>query len=380
MTRPLVYIVEVPTPYRNAELDRAATQLGTDAVRVIFVRPSADGCFTYDLPQVCEHRVVGGVGQPQAISVAEIPAQLDAWDPHAVILGGYQQTPVRTALAWCQQNRRAFCFRSDTNLYADRLKGWPRHVVRRIRLGRRVKHAHRILITGRYNREFWRRYGMIADQEGWWPQWIEYDHFEKAVALRTTRRDELRAAFQLPGSVTLPHVGRLVERKRVDLLCEALGRCDQRVGLAIAGSGPVEAALQERYQAALGPRLRFLGAVPPQKLPELYAAADILAVASGPSEPWGMVLNEATAAGLPIVCHEHVGAAGDLLVNEGNGVALHDDAVASWVAAIDRLAGNEALRRRMGEQSSQNAAQWRQRSDPAECLGRLLAEPATYRE
>lgn len=379
MTRPLVYIVEVPTPYRNAELDRAAEQLGRDAVRAIFVRPSADGCFAYDLPKVCEHRVVGAPPQPQALSLAEAPALLQAWNPHALILGGYHQPLVRAALRWCRREKRAYCFRSDTNVYADRLKGWPRQIVRRIRLGRSVKHAHKILITGRYNREFWRNYGMQDEQDGWWPQWIDYDHFERAVALRVEKRLKLRQSLGLPGEMTLLHVGRLVPRKRVDLLCEALLACDRRVGLAIAGTGPEEASLRRRYETALGARLKFLGAVSPEKLPELYAAADVLAVASGESEPWGMVLNEATAAGLPIVCHERVGAAGDLLVNDGNGIALRDNATAAWVAAIDRLAGNETLRRRMGEQSSQLAARWRQRSEPAACLTQLLSEPATYR-
>lgn len=380
MTGPLVYIVEVPTPYRNAELDRAAQQLGPAALHAVFVRPTADGCFDYHLPQVCSHRVIGPPAQTQGLSLADLPAQLDAWNPHAVILGGYHQAPVRAALAWCRRQRRPFCFRSDTNVHADQLKGWPRRLLRHVRLGRWVKHAHRILLTGRYNRDFWTRYGMVEEQAGWWPQWIDYAHFEQAAMWRTTRREELRRQYDLPGEVTLLHVGRLVERKRVDLLCETLLRCGPQVGLAVAGSGPCEAELRQRYQAALGPRLRFLGAVAPEKLPEMYAAADVLAVASGATEPWGMVLNEATAAGLPIVCHERVGAAGDLLIDDGNGIALCDDGLSAWVAAVERLAGNAALRRRMGEQSSAVAARWKELSDPGECLAKLRDEPAEYRE
>ncbi len=379
MTRPLVYIVEVPTPYRNAELDRAAEQLGPERIRAIFLRPSADGCFAYDLPQRCEHRVLASTGQPPAVNAVQAMALLRAWNPHAVVLGGYQHPLIRQVLAWCRRERRPFCFRSDTNVFADRLKGWPRSLVRRVRLGPWIRHAHRILLTGRYNRDFWRRYGMLTDQEGWWPQWIDYDHFGQAAGLRAERQAELRHRFRLPGEVNVLHVGRLVRRKRVELLCQALESCNRRIGLAIAGSGPEEPSLRRRYEERLAGRLKFLGPVAQQQLPELYAAGDVLAVASGESEPWGMVLNEAAAAGLPIVCHERVGAAGDLLVNEGNGMALRDDSAAGWAAAIERLAANASLRHRMGEQSVQIAARWRARSEPAACLGPLLSEPAAYR-
>jgi glycosyltransferase involved in cell wall biosynthesis len=69
--------------------------------------------------------------------------------------------------------------------------------------------------------------------------------------------------------------------------------------LLVIGDGParrdVEAAL-----APLGARVRYAGALPPERMPELLAAADLF-VWPAVNEAWGMAILEAQAAGLPVV-------------------------------------------------------------------------------
>jgi glycosyltransferase involved in cell wall biosynthesis len=112
-------------------------------------------------------------------------------------------------------------------------------------------------------------------------------------------RAAARRELDLEGEVWLS-VGQLVERKGHHLVVEALARAPTAT-LLIAGDGPERAAL-ERLARRLGvaPRVRFLGAVPHERLPRIYGAADVLVLASS-REGWANVLLEAMACGTPVV-------------------------------------------------------------------------------
>ena len=111
---------------------------------------------------------------------------------------------------------------------------------------------------------------------------------------------------QLPGDwqsePLVLFVGRLVYYKGVDVLLEAL-RLTDRARLAIVGVGPLATGLAEQA-ARLGitERVKFLGAVPDDRLRSLYKSARFLVLPSvAPSEAFGMVQLEAMAAGRPVI-------------------------------------------------------------------------------
>lgn len=102
------------------------------------------------------------------------------------------------------------------------------------------------------------------------------------------------------GSPVILSVGHLIDRKGHDLVIRALAQVPEAC-LLIAGIGPEEAALR-RLAGELGltDRVRFLGGVPHQRMQEIYAAADVLVLASD-REGWANVLLEAMACGTPVV-------------------------------------------------------------------------------
>ena len=114
-------------------------------------------------------------------------------------------------------------------------------------------------------------------------------------------------------------VARLVPDKNVGGLIEAFARAGltpQEAELHIAGSGPLEQELRA-LAARLDVPVRFAGYTAPEDLPAAYAAADVFVLPSL-FEPFGVVVREAVAAGLPVVCSPTVGAAGDIAVEERN--------------------------------------------------------------
>jgi glycosyltransferase involved in cell wall biosynthesis len=96
-----------------------------------------------------------------------------------------------------------------------------------------------------------------------------------------------------------------------------------------------------------------LDPVPRQQLRNFYAAADVLVVPSIQTrtfrEPWGLVVNEAMNRGLPVIASDAVGAAAGGLVQDGrNGLVVPAGEPVALAAALRELAGDPALRARMG--------------------------------
>lgn len=98
-------------------------------------------------------------------------------------------------------------------------------------------------------------------------------------------------------------------------------------------------AAHAQYRAAGGTwPLRIVNGVSPDALGEIYAAADCFVLASR-YEPWGVVLVEAAAAGLPIICTDACGARHEVV--RGNGIVVPTGDVAAMAGAMAEVAGGK---------------------------------------
>lgn len=129
---------------------------------------------------------------------------------------------------------------------------------------------------------------------------------------------------------TLLSVGLLIERKGHHLAIEALTRLPD-AELLIVGDGEQERRLKElARRLGVAGRVRFIGALPQEKLVSYYNAADALLLASS-REGWANVLLEALACGTPVVATRIWGTpevvsapAAGVLVDERSAPALVD--------------------------------------------------------
>src|SRR6185312_3755335 len=98
---------------------------------------------------------------------------------------------------------------------------------------------------------------------------------------------------------------RLVPAKRADLALDAFAAiADARPGwdLAVLGDGPLAADLRARVPAGLRERVQWLGfAGDPAAVAAVFRRCDVLLLPSD-YEPWAVVVGEACAAGLAVVC------------------------------------------------------------------------------
>ena len=122
--------------------------------------------------------------------------------------------------------------------------------------------------------------------------------------------------------------------------------------LLIAGTGSLDDAVRQRVASASMPPVRLLGHQDREQLADRYAEADVFVFPSV-SDPWGLVVNEAMAAGLPVIASSAPGAVDDLVEDHHNGLVVPPFEAGRLADAMELLAGDGALRRTMGQRSSE---------------------------
>ncbi len=144
-------------------------------------------------------------------------------------------------------------------------------------------------------------------------------------------------------------VGRLRYYKGLDVLLEAMSLLEN-ARLLVAGTGPMESSWRRRAdELAVSDRVAWLGSVPAEELPLVYAAGDVFVLpAVARSEAFGIVQLEAMAAGLPVVTSDVGTGTSWVTVDNVTGLVVAPGSAAALAGAIASLLENPARARDMG--------------------------------
>ncbi len=150
------------------------------------------------------------------------------------------------------------------------------------------------------------------------------------------------------GAFLVVAIGRLAPIKRIDRLIRAFGPVAAAIPdarLAIVGDGAERPGLEALVAGlALAGRVRFAGWQ--ADTPAWYAAADVVALTSD-REGTPLALIEAAAAGRPVVAGD-VGGVADIVLDDLTGFVVGHSDDAAYTDRLVRLAGDPALRERLG--------------------------------
>ncbi|MGH2933913.1 MAG: glycosyltransferase family 4 protein [Gaiellaceae bacterium] len=152
-------------------------------------------------------------------------------------------------------------------------------------------------------------------------------------------REELRARFGMDGP-TLAFAGRLGPQKSLDVALAAIDAVDG-VTFVVAGDG----GERDRLEALAGPRVRFLGPLPRERVLELFRAADASLLSSS-WENFPHAVVEALAVGTPVLA-TRVGGVAEVVRDGENGLLVEPGDADALAAIVRRYFADDALRGRL---------------------------------
>lgn len=202
-----------------------------------------------------------------------------------------------------------------------------------------------MIVYSRSGAEAFRQVGLAPERI-----FVAPNAVESTVAERLLRapegRAQARAELTPDEKPVVLFVGRLQQRKRVDLLIRACARASVPCRLVIVGDGPDRARL-EQIAGGILPAARFTGDVRGDALGKIFLAADLFVMPG----TGGLALQEALLYGKPVAVAEADGSQADLVRPGENGWILPPGEEDALVAVLREALGNPIRLNSMGEAS-----------------------------
>ncbi len=353
MKRRLVILTELIAPYRIPVFNALAHRPDVD-LHVIFLSRTDSSMrewrvyeeeirFSYEVLPCWRKRV----GKYNGLLNRGLANALRLTSPDAIICGGYNYVSSWQALRWAKRNRVPFLLWSESTSDDQR----SRHALLELLKRKFLENCDAFVVPGKSARDYLEQFGLPLGKIFVAPNAVDTALFSRLRDLEVERRNPLRSQLGLPDKYFL-FVGRLVRAKGVfdllgayTLLPSALR---QQFGLVLAGEGPSRSELECLARDIYPGVVQFAGFVHREELPGYYTLAECFVFPTH-TDPWGLVVNEAMACGLPVICTRIAGCAADLVRANGRLVSAGD--VGELAAAMEDIARDPALRGRMASES-----------------------------
>lgn len=349
-----------PTPYRTPLYDQIARLPDIELEVLYAARTVAKRSWTVELAHPATF--LTGIVLPLSRLVHhDYPVSPQIWRIlsrrrfDCLVVAGWSLFASQAAVVWARSHRIPYVVTSESHLLGER-PAWIQ-LLKRLVIPQVVGPAAGMLVTGSAARDAVIAFGADPRTIRVFANTVD-THSLASVAnqLRATR-SAVRANLGIGGDeIAVVSVGRLDPQKGMDLLIEAVAAASTPMRVVLAGAGPAEAELAGLARKR-GVDVTFAGFRQGHALTEVYLAADVFALLSR-VEPWGVVVNEAAACGLPLVLSDSVGAARDLVEEGENGLIVPAGEIEPVAGALDMLAGDASLRARFGARSQAIAMQW----------------------
>jgi Glycosyltransferase len=224
-----------------------------------------------------------------------------------------------------------------------------------------LRSASAVLANSRYTAGLLHQLGVLPARVRVVHPGCDTDRFSPNAARAAAYRERLRIE---PNRFMLLTVANMVERKGHDMVLRAIAKLRHtipRLIYVIAGEGAQEPILK-RLAGELGVSdcVRFLGSVPAQDLPDLYAACDVFVMparfrdSDNDVEGFGLVYVEASACERPVIGGRS-GGVEDAIVDGKTGLLVDPRDVDELAASIERLWRHPELRASLGRSGRRRA-------------------------
>jgi glycosyltransferase involved in cell wall biosynthesis len=373
MKKRLVIITEIIAPYRIPVFNALTRRDDVDPY-IIFLSETDSSLREWEIPKQeieFSYEVLPSfrrrLGKYNVLVNRGVTRALRDSSPDVLICGGYSYVASWQAASWCRRNQVPLVLWVESTS-RDRRRGYRgvEHLKKRF-----ITLSDRFVVPGRSAAEYLRTFGVTSDSIYHAPNAVDTELFATTPLMHTKPDPRLPERFFL-------YVGRLVREKGVFDLLAAYEKLTPEVrdkfGLVVAGNGVERSHLEQRARSIRPGTIVFTGFQQKDELASLYARAHALIFPTH-SDPWGLVVNEAMACGLPIIATSVAGCVADLVEDGWNGRITPSGNVSQLAAAMDSLAHNPEAREAMSANSRA-----RSRKYSPEACAHGLAQAATAME
>lgn len=275
-----------------------------------------------------------------------------------VAVNGWSVPEARVGIEWRRSGpgRRAVLM-SETKRDDSRRRWWKEWPKSRV-----VRRCDTALVGGRMQADYLADLGFKRERVFFGYDVVNNDYFETGADAARAEAKALRRRYQLPEYYFLACT-RFLPRKNVDGLLQAYRLYRDAVGnaawaLVILGSGEEGERLRRIERELALNNVFWPGFVQYEDLPVYYGLASAF-VHPAKSEPWGLVVNEAAASGLPLLVSRTAGARYELVGENENGGLFAPSDPADMARAMSKLTNaSEQDRERMAAASRRIVAEW----------------------
>jgi glycosyltransferase involved in cell wall biosynthesis len=373
MKRRLVITTEIISPYRIPVFNVLAQHPDVD-LHVIFLAETDPSMrrwkvykeeirFSYEVLPHWRRRVAGY----NILLNWGVASALERAQPDVIVCGGYGYPASWQALGWARRRQRPVFLWSESNQQDQRRRLPHVEMLKR----RFITACSGFVVPGKSAAAYVAAFGVPPERIFVAPNAVDNAFFSQQASEARSRAAEMRRQFSLPERYFLC-VGRLIPSKGVFDLLDAYSRLAPELragaGLLFVGDGVEQTELETRAAAIHPGAVQFAGFAHREQLAVYYALAQALVFPTH-TDPWGLVVNEAMASGLPIVATDAGGCVVDLVQDGWNGYVVPKSAPAKLAEALTKVAGSPDLDAIMGARSAQRIEQ----NSPQACAAGFVA-------
>jgi glycosyltransferase involved in cell wall biosynthesis len=355
MSLRLVILTEIIAPYRIPVFNVLASGAALD-LHVIFLAETDEVVRQWRVykDEICfSHQILPSwrwrAGRTSILINRGLWSALNKVSPQVIICGGYNYPASWEALLWARRHRVPFVLWSESNSQDARAgRAWVESLKAYF-----LRHCDRFVVPGKASFEYLKTLGCAEASILTAPNAVDNSFFATHAESTFGHAAEFRDKLKLPSRFIL-FVGRMVPEKGVFDLLEAYAKLEggvrSEVGLVFAGDGVSREELAQQAKRVSPGTVCFPGFAQREDLAGLYALAECLLLPTH-SDPWGLVVNEAMACGLPIIVTSVAGCSTDLVEDGWNGFVVPPRDPEKLSVAINALVRQPGLRQRMSAHS-----------------------------
>ena len=276
-----------------------------------------------------------------------LDSALDELNPDAVAIPGWGHDFSRRALKWCQRKAKRAILMSESK-YDDAPRFWLKELAKKWLYVRRFDSA---VVGGKRHREYLEMLGMSPQNIFPGYDVVDNDFFISNVDAVSGKK--CTSEDGLPNAPFFLASNRFIDRKNIKFLIRAFSEYRRQTkssvfDLVLLGNGELMDDLKSFVsELGLENQVHFPGFIAYKDICSWYAAASVF-VHPATSEQWGLVVNEAMAAGLPTLVSQTCGCMPDLMREGETGYSFDPTRLEDLVAKMLIVANNQGLRKAMG--------------------------------